>query len=362
MKIAIVLGTRPEIIKMAPVINELKKRKVNFFIIHTNQHYTKIMDSNIFMCLGLDTAKYNLKVGSGIHGLQTGKMLTGIEKVLMDENVDMVLVHGDTNTTFSGALAAKKLHIKVGHIEAGLRSGDKRMPEEINRVLTDHISDFCFAPTEKAKENIKKEGIEDSKIFIVGNTIVDALVENIKIVDEKSKILEKLNVSSKKYILVTLHRPENVDNKDILLNILKGINKSGENKNLKIIYPMHPRTKKMITQFKIDIPKNIQVTDPVDYLDFLALQSNAKVIITDSGGIQEESCILGIPCITVRENTERPETVDIGANVISGTDPDKIVECTKTMIEKEHVWDRNIFGNGESAKQIVDIILSKDHD
>jgi len=362
MKIAIIIGTRPEIIKMSPVIRECEKRKksssdFDYFILHTGQHYSYNMDKVFFNQLNLPEAKYNLDVESGSHAVQTAKMLTGIEEILLEEMPDVILVQGDTNTVLAGALVASKLHIKVGHVESGLRSYDKSMPEEINRVLADHISDFCFAPTKKAEEILIGEGIEPSSIFVTGNTIVDAVHQHMKISDEKANILEDLGLKPNKFFLVTSHRQENVDDKNRFSGIIQGILKLKKKYDFPVIYPMHPRAKKMMQEFGLS-SNEINVIEPVDFFDFLQLEKNAKIVLTDSGGVQEETCIIGKPCVTLRDNTERPETVDVGANILAGTNPEKIAEFVSIMMNKKEVW-KNPFGNGTSGKEIVDILEGK---
>lgn len=356
MKIAIILGTRPEIIKMSPIIRECKKRNLNFFIVHTNQHYSKNLDEIFFKELNLPKPKYNLEAGSGSHAKQTGKILIRTEEVLIKEKPDIVLIEGDTNTVLGAALAAQKLHIKIGHIEAGLRSYDRNMPEEINRILTDHCSDLLFAPTNESYKNLIKEGIDKNKIFITGNTIVDAIKQNLLLAQKKSKILEKFMLKSKNFFLLTLHRQENVDNKIRLQNILKGLELVFNYFNLPIIFPIHPRTRKRIKKFGLKIPLGIKTIDPVGFFDFLILEKNAKLIFTDSGGVQEESCILQTPCITLRDNTERPETLRVGSNILAGTDPNKILKSVKELIQKNNKW-KNPFGDGKSAKRIIKLII-----
>ena len=355
IKIAIILGTRPEIIKMSSVIWECEKQGFNFFILHTNQHYSKNLDRIFFRELELPRPKYNLNIGSGTHAEETGKMLVGIEKVLTKEKPDIVLVEGDTNTVLAGALAAVKLHIKVGHVEAGLRSYFKEMPEEINRILTDHCSDFLFAPTKKAKEILLREGISEKKIFITGNTIVDAVYQNLKLAQKKAKILKKLRLEKEKYFLLTLHRQENVDKKERLKGILKGLELVYKKNNLPIIYPIHPRTEKMIKKFKLKIPRGVKLIEPVGFLDFLQLEVNAKLVLTDSGGVQEETCILKIPCVTLRDNTERPETLKVGSNVLVGVDSQKILKCVSEIVDKKRNWE-NPFGSGKAGENIISII------
>ncbi len=354
MKIAVVAGTRPEIIKMAPIIKELEKRGADFFIIHTGQHYSYNMDEVFFKQLELPHANFKLEIGSGSHAEQTAKILIGVEEILKHENPDIVLVEGDTNSVLASALTASKLHIKVGHVEAGLRSGDKQMPEEINRILTDHCSDYLFAPTEISKTNLMRESIDEKKIFITGNTIVDALTQNLEIAKQEADVLQQLNLDPKNYCLVTLHRQENVDNRERFTSILEGLSKVGLEIGVPVVYPVHPRARKMMTEFNLN-PVNLKMIEPQDYFSFIQLESNAKLILTDSGGIQEEACILRIPCVTLRDNTERPETIGVGANLLAGTTANEIVDCSHKMMDKAADWF-NPFGDGNAAKKIIDIV------
>jgi UDP-N-acetylglucosamine 2-epimerase (non-hydrolysing) len=356
MKYCIVLGTRPEIIKQSSIIRFLNKEKKDFFIIHSNQHYSENLDKVFFNELELTEPKYNLNIGSASHGKQTGKMLEMIEEVLIKETPDIVLVQGDTNTVLAGALAASKLKIKVGHIEAGLRSYDRTMPEEINRIVTDHISDYLFAPTEKSKNILLSEGINEKKVIVTGNTIVDAVLQNIKIAEKNSTLFKKFDLREKSYLLLTAHRAENTDSKAKLNGILQGASKLSENIKMPTIYPIHPRTKKMIEQHKIIIPKNIILIDPIGFLDFLFLQKHAKLILTDSGGKQEESCILQVPCVTLRENTERPETIEAGGNVLAGTNPEIIQKCAMQILTQKNDWI-NPFGKGDTGEIIINSII-----
>jgi UDP-N-acetylglucosamine 2-epimerase (non-hydrolysing) len=349
--LSIILGTRPEIIKMSPVIRECQRMGLDYFILHTGQHYSYDMDRVFFEQLKLPDAKYNLEAGSGAHGEQTGKMLAGIEKVLIKEKPDVVLVQGDTNTVLAGAIAAVKLGIKVGHVEAGLRSYDRRMPEEINRVMADHCSDYLFASTEKAKKILLGEGIHEGRIFVTGNTIVDAVHQNLKIAKEKNT-LEKLDIEPEDYFLVTAHRQENVDDPVRFAGILAGLEKLSKEFEIPIVYPIHPRSRKRLQEFGIKTNGSIRLIEPVDFLDFLQLESNARLVLTDSGGVQEETCILGVPCVTLRDNTERPETVDVGSNVLAGTDSEKIVESARRMLVKGKGW-KNPFGDGRAAERIA---------
>jgi len=356
LKITIIIGTRPEIIKMAPVIRELERQGREYFILHTGQHYSYNLDRVFFEQLKFPQAKYNLEVGSGSPAEQTAEILIGVERVLQQESPDVILVEGDTNSVLASALAAVKLHIKVGHVEAGLRSYDRNMPEEINRLLTDHCSDFLFAPTKKARAILLGEGIPEGKIFITGNTIVDAVYQNLEIVKKSGDILSSLHLSPREYFLVTLHRQENVDNPVRFASIVEGLDGVAAEFGVPVIYPIHPRSRKMMNKFNLK-PKNFTLIEPLDFLDFLQLESNARLILTDSGGVQEEACILSVPCVTLRDNTERPETIEVGSNILAGVSPEKIVKCTKTMLGRENNWE-NPFGDGKAGERIVEILES----
>ena len=353
--ISIVLGTRPEIIKMSPVIRECEEKGLDYFILHTGQHYSYEMDRVFFDELELPQPKYNLDVGSGTHAEQTGRIMIGVEKVLMKERPDIVLVQGDTNTTLAGALAAAKLQIKVGHVEAGLRSFDRRMPEEINRVLTDHISDYLFAPTEKARQNLLREGLDGSRIYVTGNTIVDAVYQNLEIAKKKVSVLKDLGLKPEGYFLVTAHRQENVDVKERLEGILKGLELIRQEFSMPVVFPMHPRTRRRIREFGLSLD-GIEVINPLGFLEFLQLEANARLVLTDSGGVQEETCILKVPCVTLRDNTERPETLEVGSNVLAGTNPESILESVRIMLDRKRSW-KNPFGDGRAGERIVRIIL-----
>lgn len=356
MKISIILGTRPEIIKMSPVIRECEKKDLIYFTLHTGQHYSYNLDQIFFRDLELPEAKYNLNVGSGSHAEEIGKMLRGIEVILLRESPDIILVQGDTNTVLAGALAASKLNIKVGHVEAGLRSYDRSMPEEINRVLTDHISDYAFTPTDVARKNLLKEGINEDKIYVVGNTIVDSVYQNLVIAKRKSDILSKMNLLPNDYFLITSHRQENVDKKEKLKGILDALEQIYQEYEIPLIYPIHPRTKKMINAFGLGNRKSLTLIEPLGFIDFLQLEANSKLVLTDSGGIQEESCILKVPCVTLRENTERPETLEVGSNILAGTEPERILSGVETMLQRTNSWI-NPFGDGRAGERIIKKIL-----
>ena len=354
MKNIIILGTRPEIIKMAPVIRELERREREYFVLHTGQHYSYKLDRIFFEQLKLPPPKYNLEVGSGAPAEQTAKMLIGVEKVLQKENPDIALVEGDTNSVLAGALAAVKLHIKVGHIEAGLRSYDRNMPEEINRILADHCSELLFAPTEQAKTILQGEGIPEEKIFVTGNTIVDAINQNLGLPRDKANAISTLGLKRKEYFLATIHRPENVDNRARFASILEGLYAVANAFERPVIYPVHLRSRKMMAEFNLN-PRGLRLVEPVDFLDFLQLESGAQLVLTDSGGVQEEACILSVPCVTIRDNTERPETIEVGANILAGASPDRILESSKVMLGRENDW-QNPFGDGNASERIVRVI------
>ena len=366
MKTCIILGTRPEIIKMSPVVRACEGLGLDYFMIHTGQHYSYNMDRVFFEQLELPDAKYNLDVGygSGRHGEQTGRMLAGIEEVLIKEEPDVVLVEGDTNTVLAGALAASKLGIRVGHVEAGLRSYDRRMPEEINRVVADHISDYLFAPTEQSRGILLGEGISDEKIFVTGNTVVDAVYQNLKIVNGRADWDENpesifgtgLDLEPNGYFLATAHRQENVDDAARFAGILRGLELVSEEFSLPVIYPIHPRSRKMMEEFSLDA-EGVTFIEPLDYLSFLKLEADARMVLTDSGGVQEETCILKVPCVTLRDNTERPETAMVGANVLVGVDPGKILEGARVMIGRERDWE-SPFGDGRAGERIVSVTSS----
>ena len=363
MKICVILGTRPEIIKMAPVIDEIKNRSHELLLVYTGQHYDKEMSENFFIDLELPKPDYNIKVGSGSHGKQTGLMMEGIEEVLLEEKPDIVLVQGDTNAVLAGALVAQKLHIPVGHVEAGLRSFDVSMPEEINRTGADCCSYFYFVPTEESAVNLALEGYYPKSIFITGNSVVDTCFRNLKIAERTSTIIEDLELDNLDNIItLTMHRAENVDNKDRLLSIIGALM---ELKDFNIIFPIHPRTKKTLENFglydKLEALPHIHITKPIGYLDFLVLISKSIIILTDSGGLQEEAITLDVPALTLRYNTERPETVTAGGNILVGADKEFILETANKILNNEEFYNsmknaKNPYGDGSAARQMLDII------
>ncbi|MCQ2737441.1 MAG: UDP-N-acetylglucosamine 2-epimerase (non-hydrolyzing) [archaeon] len=372
MKIAVVLGTRPEIIKMASVIDEIENRGHELLLIHTGQHYDKEMSENFFIDLELPTPDYNIHVGSGSHGKQTGKMMDGIEEVVLKEKPDILLVQGDTNAVLAGALVASKLHIPVGHVEAGLRSFDETMPEEINRLAADVCSKLYFVPTEESAINLMMEGISRKRIIITGNTVVDACFRNLKIAESRpiekyDQSLAELDIDNMENIVtLTMHRAENVDIKERVENIIGAL---GELSEMNIIFPIHPRTKKMIENFglfdKLNNMEHVHIIKPVGYLDFLLLISKSTFILTDSGGLQEEAITLDVPALTLRYNTERPETVTAGGNILVGSDKDVILENARKILDDAEFAEKmrsakNPYGMGNAAKIMLDKIIDAD--
>jgi len=364
--------------KAAALLEELKKHsKFNPILIHTGQHYDNEMSDSFFKELNLSEPDICLGVGSGTHAEQTGKIILKIEKVFFKEKPDLVIVVGDVNSTIACALVAAKLDIPVAHVEAGLRSFDRTMPEEINRLLTDQISDYLFTTCEDANLNLIREGIPKGKIFFVGNVMIDTLLNHIQKA-EKSNIIEMLNLNKnnniKKYALLTLHRPSNVDDSLILKRILSVL--FDFSRDIPIIFPVHPRTLKQIRKFKMDkminyvenissneinkVNQNILAIPPLGYLDFLCLMSNATMVFTDSGGIQEETTILRIPCLTLRNNTERPITVKEGTNIMVGNDPDKVMGSALRVL-KDEVPKKRIpkYWDGKAAERIVRVLIDK---
>jgi UDP-N-acetylglucosamine 2-epimerase (non-hydrolysing) len=357
MKFCILIGTRPGIIKMSPIIRELKKKKENYFVIHTGQHYSKNLNMKILKDVSIDRVKYKIyrPKNAITHAQVTSYMLKKIESILIKDKPHVLLVCGDANTNLAGALAARKLHIKIGHVESGLRSRDWRMPEEHNRVIIDHISDYLFAPTFQSVQNLKKENV-NGKIFLVGNTIADSVKFIINNIREKIK--------KKNQIFFTMHREENVDNKKLLRSILSGIKLISKSFNGEILFPIHPRTYKMINKFNLikllSSIKNLKIIQPIGYKENIIEMVNSKLIITDSGGLQEEACILKVPCLTIRDNTERPETVNIGSNIIAGTNSKKIYSSFIKI--KNNSFKLNKFtspyGDGDTSKKIIRKIIN----
>ncbi|AWZ49990.1 UDP-N-acetylglucosamine 2-epimerase (non-hydrolyzing) (plasmid) [Clostridiaceae bacterium 14S0207] len=348
MKILTVVGARPQFIKSAAVSNVLRTEHEEI-LIHTGQHYDENMSDIFFKELGIPKPKYNLCVGSGNHGNQTGQMLIKLEEIYINEKPDLVLVYGDTNSTLSGALCASKLLIPLAHVEAGLRSFNMRMPEEQNRILTDHISNFLFTPTDTGTENLSHEGITKN-VFNVGDVMYDATLLFKDLALKKSKIVEELNLKNDNFILSTIHRAENTNDINRLKNVIEVLNECGKT----VVFPIHPRTKKYLEQYGIQLNTNIQVLNGVGYLDMINLEMHAEKIVTDSGGIQKEAFLMKKPCITLRDETEWKETVEIGWNKIVGSSKSKILNAIHSFTPTNEYKD--LFGDGKAAYKILNIL------
>ncbi len=365
LKILNIVGARPNFMKIAPIVREMKRRSDEFLplIVHTGQHYDAAMSDSFFADLDIPKPDFHLEIGSASHAVQTARIMTAFELVVMQEKPDWVLVVGDVNSTIACALVCSKLGVKVAHVEAGLRSGDLTMPEEINRLLTDRISDLLLTPSPDGDENLLKEGIAPEKIKLVGNVMIDSLFYSLKIA-ENSTIREDLNLTAKDYAVLTLHRPSNVDEKEVFSGLLDALVEISE--KIPIIFPAHPRTKANIEKFGFAervANSNIKLIEPLGYLDFMNLYSGAKLVLTDSGGLQEETTALSIPCLTLRENTERPITIEMGTNNLVGTNPPVITAAAFEILDKENqmqngkippLWD------GKAAERICDALLNQE--
>lgn len=349
IKIIAVVGARPNFIKIAPIAADFGKHKnVDFILVNTGQHYDREMSALFFETLKIQKPKYELNIGSGSHSLQIAKMLLALEKIFLEEKPNWVMVLGDVNSTLAGALAAAKLNFPVCHIESGLRSNNREMPEEINRVLTDHLSTLLFCPTKNSVINLKNEGIKKG-VFETGDITYDVFLQSLKIAIKKSKIIDELGLGGEKYFLLTVHRAQNADNIENLKNIFSAIKES----KIDFVFPVHPRTAKKLKL--LDVPKNLRVINPVGYFDMLILSKNAQKIITDSGGLQKEAYWLKKPCLTLREETEWPETLNSKWNVLVGCDKKKILKELKS--NRKLGLQKRYFGNGKAAKKITKIVL-----
>jgi UDP-GlcNAc3NAcA epimerase len=360
MKIATIIGARPQFIKAAVVSRAIANSNklvasnssiVTEVIVHTGQHYDHNMSEVFFKELEIPEPHLNLEVGSGYHGQQTGQMLIKLEEVMLSEKPDWVLVYGDTNSTLAGALAAVKLHIPVAHVEAGLRSFNKSMPEEHNRVLTDHCSDLLFCPTSAAVKNLKIEGVTNG-VHRVGDVMFDSVLFNTELATKRSKILETLKLQNKAYALATVHRAENTDDSPRLQAIFEALEQISS-EGLRVVLPLHPRTRKLYDPSRFSGAK-IKIIEPVSYLDMLQLEQQARLILTDSGGVQKEAYWMKVPCITLRDETEWIETVEAGWNILAGADRDKIVESAKTDHKPSKQYPA--YGDGKAGEKIVDIL------
>jgi UDP-N-acetylglucosamine 2-epimerase len=351
MKIASVVGVRPQFVKASVVSRELRKNHEEI-LIHTGQHYDYEMNKIFFDQLNIPEPDYHLDIGSGSHGYQTGEMLKKIEEVLIKEKPDLVITYGDTNSTLASALAASKLHIKTAHVEAGLRSFDRSMPEEINRILTDHCSEILFCPTKNAVENLKNEGITKD-VYLTGDVMIDSLLYNREIAEKKSTILNILGIKSKEYLVATIHRASNTDDENNLKNIVDAFSELNET----IIFPLHPRTEKFLKKYGLyeKLESSVVLTEPLGFFEFIKLMNHSRMILTDSGGVQKEAYVLKVPCVTLRENTEWVETVEDGWNVLVGTSKKNIVRAVSDFRPLlETYGDR--FGNIGASRNIRSII------
>ncbi len=354
IKIVSIVGARPQFIKAVPVCRILRETMTEV-LVHTGQHYDENMSRIFFDDLGLPRPDYDLEVGSGSHAVQTGLMMERIERVLVDEKPNLVLVYGDTNSTLAGALAAAKLCVPIGHVEAGLRSYNRRMPEEINRLLADHCSELLFCPTDTARKNLEKEGITEN-VFLTGDVMYDVALEFGNVADKQSRILTELGLDKTDYVLCTVHRAYSTDHRDHLSGIVDALMSTCD----RIVFPVHPRTRAALERYdlldRMEAAEHIVITQPVSYLDMIRLEKNAKKILTDSGGVQKEAYFYRVPCITLRDETEWVETTEDGWNVLVGTDTSKILQAIQTFSPASD--QRFLFGDGKAAVKIGEIITN----
>lgn len=360
MKIDLIAGARPNFMKIAPLIKAMQQRQkegknISFRLVHTGQHYDKNMSDHFFEQLDIPDPDVNLGAGGGTQAEQTARIMIGYEKLLAETPTDLCLVVGDVTSTMACSIVAKKQHVKVAHVEAGIRSGDITMPEEVNRIVTDSLTDYFFTTTEKANDNLRRSGVSADKIFFVGNTMIDTLLYQRQFFKPPA-LWNELNLSKGQYMVMTLHRPANVDEESQLQKLMKAIIDNA--RDLSLIFPVHPRTKKMLEGIILDAP-NLYMTEPLGYLEFNYLVENAKAVITDSGGITEETTVMGVPCMTLRNSTERPETVTEGTNELLGTDPSAIKPALEKLFKGE--WKKGRIPekwDGKTASRIVDILVS----
>lgn len=357
MRVLSIIGIRPDFIRMSQVIRLLDCAPLDHKLAHSGQHYTYNVNGVFFDELGIRPPDYNMGVGSGTHAEQTAKLLVETERLLTEVQPDLCVFLGDSNTSLA-AIAAAKSNVKVAHIEAGMRSFDWRMPEEKNRTIVDHISDYLYAYTPRYRENLLAEGIPTEKIIITGNPIVDVVHTYLDQARKRRNIFGETGVSRGQYVLATVHRAENVDNQDNLRQILAGLDAVGRRLDVPVVFPMYYRTQQRISEAGMELPPSIRVLEPLGFLDFLNLEANALCLVSDSGTVQEEACVLKVPCVTIRLSTERPETVEVGANVLSGTDPDRIVECVSAMVDQPRDWP-NPLGDGKASERIVNDIVAR---
>lgn len=359
IKVLNIVGARPNFMKVAPIIRAMRRRpdEISQLLVHTGQHYDDSMSGSFFRDLEIAAPDIHLNVGSGTHAGQTARIMLGFEPVLTEHRPDWIVVVGDVNSTLACALVASKVGVRTAHVEAGLRSFDRTMPEEINRVLTDRLSDLLLTPSRDADANLIREGIDTHRIYRVGNVMIDTLYQQLER-SRTSPVLDRLELQPGEFAVLTLHRPVNVDNAASLERIFSALD--DVSRMVRIVFPVHPRTRARIDEFGITMPSGIRMIEPLGYLDFLRLWSNSKMVLTDSGGIQEETTALGVPCLTLREHTERPITIQEGTNRLVGTDPEKIVSSASEIMARREgapsrapeLWD------GHSAERVVDALLT----
>jgi UDP-N-acetylglucosamine 2-epimerase len=349
MKILSVVGARPQFVKAALLSREFAKRGVEELLVHTGQHYDERMSDVFFSELDLPEPAYHLGVGSAMHGEQTAQMMSRLEPVVLDVKPDWVLVYGDTNSTLAGALVASKLHVPLAHVEAGLRSFDKRMPEEINRLVADRVSDLLLTPTERSAQQLRSEGV-DARIAVVGDLMVDLALEAVRSLPARPAVLDRFELREREFAVATIHRASNTDDPIVFERLIEGLRRV----NVPVIFPVHPRTKPLALRLGVGTADGIVLCEPLSYLDMLALQAHARVVITDSGGVQKEAVTLGTPCVTLRDTTEWVETLDHGWNVLVASDTDAIAHAAERPIPNVQIAP---YGAGESARLIVDALL-----
>ncbi len=362
-RLLLIVGTRPNFVKIDPILRALDSQDswCSTTLVHTGQHYDEAMSESLFVDLGLRKPEINLGISGGSHAQQTARVMVAIEELLQQSSYDLVIVVGDVNSTLAATLAAVKLQIPVAHIEAGLRSGDRTMPEEINRLCVDAISTMLFTTSRDANDNLYREGVPPDKVHFVGNVMIDTMLRILRELDRNS-VLEKYALTAKNYAILTAHRPSNVDSADGLNNMLKIIQGTGQ--RLEIVFPLHPRTLQRLKELdllnRLQAVKRLKLLPPLGYRDFLALQADAAVVLTDSGGIQEETTVLGIPCLTLRENTERPITVSEGTNLILGTDYERVMQALDAVLDNFH-WNGQTpeYWDGHAAARIAEILRKK---
>jgi UDP-N-acetylglucosamine 2-epimerase (non-hydrolysing) len=356
LRLGIIVGTRPEIIKMSPVVRQCQVRGLDFFVLHTGQHDSHNMNGVFFEQLRLPVADFSLNIGSGGFSHQIGQMLVGIEGILSQESPDYVLGEGDTNSVLAAALVSTNLRIPFVHVEAGLRSYNLAMQEERNRIIADQVADVLFPPTIRARDILVKEGVSPEKIVVTGNTISDAVLHYLPKA-HNSASLEDFDLRPQEYFLATLHRAENADHDQVLRQLLASLEQVSETYQIPVIFPVHPRTKTRIEDLQIRLPNCIRLIDPVGFYEFLVLEENARLVLTDSGGVQEECCILRVPCITLRDDTERPETIEVGGNILAGRMADQLSEIVPEMLGRPRDW-ANPFGDGDAAGKMLDALVA----